>query len=146
MMMTSASQAHASPCRRVLIVEDDDLTRLTYKLTLREHEDEFACRMESSGEGALAYLRGQDPDAVVLDWDLPGISGLEVLKSIRSNPATTSVPVLMVTGRNGPEDEETARQSGASAYRSKPVSGEDLLDGLRTLCSEPPDATPPRWQ
>lgn len=116
---------------RILIVEDDELMRAVYKSIFRRCQDEFELRQESDGEGALNYLAGNRPDAVLLDWDMPGMSGLDVLKAIRADCALRTVPIFIISGRSTLEDKAMALASGASDCLSKPFEPPDLLNGLR---------------
>lgn len=129
------SSGQPSPPRRVLIVEDDALTRLVYQSALKTGAGKFACHCEATGEGALDYLRRKRADVVVLDWDLPGISGLAVLRTIRSTTTSGEMPVLMVTGHEEATGESIALKCGADMFLPKPVSPEDLLTRLRELTS-----------
>jgi len=121
--------------RRILIVEDDPLTALTYRCALKGHGESYACHYESTGEGALAHLRRESPDAAILDWDLPGISGLEVLRAIRSDSGLGGLPVLMVTGRCDEASRDLALTCGANQFRNKPLAPAELLGRLRELLS-----------
>lgn len=118
---------------RILIVEDDELMGAFYKSLFRRQEPEFTWHLAKNGEDALAYLNGQDVDAVILDWDLPGIKGLDVLKAIRAHPIKRAARVFVITGRNKVEDKTIAFQLGADDYLSKPFEIEDMLTRLRIL-------------
>jgi CheY-like chemotaxis protein len=69
-----------------------------------------------SGADALDYVRDNLPDAVLLDYMMPGMDGLEVLKKLRENPRTRQVPVIMFSANNDPKLVETALREGASDY------------------------------
>lgn len=118
---------------RILIVEDDVLMGAFYKSLFRRLEPEFTWHLAKNGEDALAYLNGQDVDVVILDWDLPGIKGLDVLKAIRAHPTKRVARVFVITGRNKAEDKSIALRLGADDYLSKPFEIEDLLTRLRIL-------------
>lgn len=121
------------PRKHVLVVEDDKLMRKLYEHLFKKHELEFSCRLEGSAEGALNHLRRHSADAAILDWDLPGINGLNLAKALRSSPATKSLRIIIVSGRARPEDEVHALESGADDYLSKPFAVEVLLARLRSL-------------
>jgi DNA-binding response OmpR family regulator len=106
--------------RRVLVVEDDAGMRRLLQVTLLQAE----CTpiMAEDGETALRLLDEQPPDAVLLDVNLPGLDGIQVCRAIRQHPATSRVPVIMLTGRSDQEAERRARAAGASAYLLKPSS------------------------
>lgn len=119
--------------RHVLVVEDDELMQAFYKTLFRRHKDEFACRFEMSAEAALEHLRDGGIEVAVLDWDLPGITGLDLLKVIRAHPRTRSIRVMVVSGRSEVEDQVRALESGADDYLSKPFQVEVFLARLRAL-------------
>ena len=132
--MSSESSARAGAARRhVLIVEDDELMYAFYKAMFRRYKDEFDCCFVKSGEEAVERLRSRPPEAMLLDWDLPGIDGLTVLKALRSHPKTKGTRVLLVSARTTAEDEVKAFESGADDYLSKPFQVEILLARLRGL-------------
>jgi len=121
--MESASSSEGSP--RVLVVEDErDIAALVaYQLT----REGFRVETAHTGDDALSALNRQIPDLLVLDRMLPGISGDEVLKSLRSEPATESVPVLMLTARREQEDRIEGFELGADDYLTKPFSPRELV-------------------
>lgn len=132
-MLSENTSRSGSAHRQVLVVEDDELMQAFYKALFRRHKDEFICRFEKSAEAALEQLRGGDVEAAVLDWDLPGISGLDLLKALRSDPKTRSIRIMVVSGRTQSEDQVRALESGADDYLSKPFQVEIFLARLRSL-------------
>ena len=114
---------------RILVVEDEpELNRLLTKRLEQAHYSVDACL---SGTDALDYLRGAEYDALVLDVMLPGISGLEVLRRMRSEHNAT--PVLLLTARGGIEDRVTGLDAGADDYLVKPFAFDELLARVRVL-------------
>jgi DNA-binding response OmpR family regulator len=120
---------------RLLVVEDDDLMHIFYKRLFGRHKEEFTCRFEKNAEDALERLRNSPIDTALLDWDLPGISGIELLKAIRTHPKTRDVRVMVVSGRTSTEDQVRALDAGADDYLTKPFEVEILLARLRRLLS-----------
>ncbi|HRD74827.1 MAG TPA: response regulator [Hyphomicrobiaceae bacterium] len=112
----------------IAIVEDDDhlALMLHYNLTTRG----FAITRFKDGIEALASLTSAPPDAVVLDWQLPRLSGIEVLRHLRATPATAELPILMLTGRTLPEERVRAIALRVEAFITKPFSVSDVLDRL----------------
>jgi DNA-binding response OmpR family regulator len=119
--------------RRILIVEDDDLMRVFYERLFKRHEDEFIWHLKPNVAKALEHLRECEVDAVILDWDMAGVNGLQLLKAIRSNPGTKSLRVILVSGRVQTEDQVLALERGADDYLAKPFHVEILLARLRSL-------------
>ncbi|MQR99137.1 response regulator [Gluconobacter aidae] len=123
-----------SPARAkglVLLVEDDPalLLMTCYNLEQRGYRVETA----EDGEAALLALGTSRPDAVVLDWMLPGLSGLDVCRRIRANPALRDVPVLLLTARSAEQDAIRGLDTGADDYLMKPCSIDTLDARLRAL-------------
>lgn len=110
---------------RVLVVEDEpDIAALiAYQLT-RE-----GFRVETTGNGseALDAVGREIPDLVVLDRMLPGLSGDEILQRLKSDPATSSVPVLVLTAKREQEDRIEGLELGADDYLTKPFSPRELV-------------------
>jgi DNA-binding response OmpR family regulator len=117
--------------RRILLVEDEGniLEAITFILSRSGWE------VQGHGNGATALdaVGRVAPDVVVLDVMLPGRSGLEILRDLRSNPATAGLPVLMLTAKGQAKDRETAMDLGANAYLTKPFSNADLLETVTRL-------------
>jgi two-component system, OmpR family, phosphate regulon response regulator PhoB len=113
------------PVARVLVVEDEpDIAALiAYQLT-RE-----GLRVETAGSGleGLDAIAREVPDLVVLDRMLPGLSGDAVLERLRSEPATASIPVLMLTAKREQEDRISGLELGADDYLTKPFSPRELV-------------------
>jgi len=109
---------------RILVVEDEADIReiLSYNLARAGHEIVLADR----GETALERLRESRPDLVLLDLMLPDISGLEVCRRLRTDPALRSIPVIMLTARSEEIDRVIGFELGADDYVAKPFSVREL--------------------
>jgi len=115
----------------VLIVEDETalLTLLRYNL----EKEGFAVSAAHDGEEALLQLKEAKPDAVLLDWMLPRVSGIEVCRQIRRTPAWRDLPVIMLTARGEEGDRVRGLDSGADDYVVKPFSPNELIARLRAV-------------
>src|SRR6185312_3656456 len=115
----------------VLVVEDEPalVTLLRYNL----EREGFAVNEAHDGEEALLQLRESKPDAVLLDWMLPRISGLEICRQIRRAPAWRDLPVIMLTARGEETDRVRGLDSGADDYVVKPFSPGELIARLRAV-------------
>lgn len=114
---------------RILVVEDEPkLNELIVKKLKLEHYTVDACL---DGIDALDYLRCAEYDTVVLDIMLPGISGLEVLKTLRTQEKRT--PVLLLTARDSIEDRVAGLDLGADDYLVKPFAFDELLARIRVM-------------
>src|SRR5262249_27492072 len=115
-------------CAAVLLVEDElDLARI---LARELQAAGFDVRQAPGGETALTSLASQPPDIVVLDWMLPGIDGLEVLRRLRQ---TSALPVLMLTARAEEIDRVIGLEVGADDYLTKPFGARELVARVRAL-------------
>ncbi len=83
------------------------------------------------GAQALAQVRQDPPDLLILDHMLPGMSGLEVLAALRADPGTRSLPVMVLTARG--RDREAAERAGADRFMSKPFSNAEILAEVRAM-------------
>lgn len=112
---------------KVLIVEDNqDLANLVRSML--EFEDHTVHAFHTGSEGRDNILK-QPYDLVILDWDLPGVSGIEILKEFRNHGGTT--PVLMLTGRQSVEEKEVGLDEGADDYLTKPFDMKELSARVR---------------
>ncbi|MCW2598711.1 MAG: response regulator receiver modulated diguanylate cyclase [Frankiales bacterium] len=110
---------------RILVVDDDPVvTRfLTTDLTLEGYEVDVL----ADGSLALDFAAHSLPDLVLLDVELPGLNGFEVLRQLRANPPTASLPVILLTGRSDPTDKVLGLRAGADDYVVKPFDTLELL-------------------
>lgn len=120
---------------RILLIEDEGniLEAITFILSRAGWD------VQGHGNGATALdaVRRVRPDLVVLDVMLPGRSGLEILRDLRADPETATLPVLMLTARGQARDRETALDLGATAYLTKPFSNADLVATIGRLVAGP---------
>ena len=116
---------------RILIVEDEapQAEMLAYNLEKQGYEVAVA----TSGEDGLALARAGVFDAVVLDWMLPEISGVDVCRQLRGESATRVLPILMLTARGEEEDRVRGLETGADDYLVKPYSLRELIARLNAL-------------
>src|ERR1700691_3251467 len=115
----------------VLIVEDEAplVTLLRYNL----EKEGFAVCSAADGEEALLQIAESKPDAVLLDWMLPLVSGLEVCRQIRRAPSSRSLPIILLTARGEEADRVRGLDSGADDYIVKPFSPIKLVARLRAV-------------
>lgn len=124
---------------RVLVAEDDSGLRDVLARGLREQH--YIVDAVADGEEALQFLRSYEYELAVLDWRMPGMSGLDVLRWIRRNQRPT--PVLMLTARDAYADRVTGLDEGADDYLVKPFDFAELLARLRALQRRPQTVQPP---
>ncbi len=119
----------ASP--RVLIADDDPLGAELLEAYLSDSDYEL--RTASDGEQTLQLVASWRPDLILLDVMMPRISGFEVCKRLRADPATRDIAVLMITALDQPGDVDRAVDAGTDDFVSKPINKTDLLLRVRAL-------------
>ena len=124
---------------KVLLVEDDEELSEVLRHTLTSRG--FTVQDAKDGNLALDLLRVNKYDVIVLDWMMPGLSGIDVCKRLRS--AGNSTPILMLTARNSNDDTETGLDAGADDYMQKPFENKVLAARLRALLRRPPVCVEP---
>src|SRR6266481_5519586 len=115
----------------VLVVEDEsDIRNL---IVLHLAREGFRCRTAKSGPEALREARTAPPDLVVLDLMLPDLDGLEVCRRLRSDAATATIPIIMLTAKADEVDRVVGLELGADDYVAKPFSPKELLARVRAV-------------
>ena len=117
--------------KRVLVVEDDLLNRMMFCAVLREGGYQVIEVVDE--RTALAEVEEFAPDLIVLDIHLPHVSGIDIIKLLKSNALLKNIPVLAVTGYVGKGEELKVRSAGASGYLAKPVSMKPFLEAVGGL-------------
>src|SRR5262245_39141744 len=113
---------------RILVVDDDERIRDILKRQLTY--EGYQVTLASDSREAFAQVAENPPDLVVLDWMLPGMSGLEICRRIRQ---TDDMPILMLTAKGTLEDKVDGLDSGADDYLVKPFQPEEMLARVRAL-------------
>jgi two-component system phosphate regulon response regulator PhoB len=115
----------------VLVVEDETslMTMLRYNL----EKEGYRVTEAGDGEEAITVAAETPPDAVILDWMLPRMSGVEVCRQLRRRPETRNVPIIMLTARSEEADKVRGLNVGADDYMTKPFSMVELLARVRAL-------------
>ncbi|HKV66302.1 MAG TPA: response regulator [Rhodanobacteraceae bacterium] len=110
---------------KILLVEDNDMNRdmLSRRLSRRGHEVLAAC----DGASALAMVRSQAPDVVLMDMSLPVMDGWEATRRMKADGATAAVPVIALTAHAMADDRERALAAGCDDFDTKPVDIERLI-------------------
>lgn len=116
---------------RILVVEDEESlgTLLDYNLSRAG----YAVRLAADGDTALMALEEEPPDLVILDWMLPGVSGIEICRRIRARAGTRDLPVIIVTARGEEEDRVRGLDTGADDYMTKPLSVGELMARIKAV-------------
>src|SRR6266699_598000 len=117
---------------QILVVDDDAVSRKILAQLLASAG--YECRECEDGTEALELMRAKQPSLLLLDFDMPGLDGAEVLKSRRSDsdPAIAQIPVIMLTGHGSEESEVRCLQAGADDFVTKPVNAAVLRARIET--------------
>jgi two-component system, OmpR family, phosphate regulon response regulator PhoB len=135
MMMNQARKDIARPSAfsapRILIVEDE--SDLALLLSYNLESEGYVVENVARGDEAELRLAENPPDLVILDWMLPGVSGLEICRRLRAREATRTLPVIMVTARGEEAERVRGLSVGADDYVVKPFSVPELMARVRAL-------------
>lgn len=115
----------------ILIIEDEEPIQVLLRYNLES--EGYRVRASAQGEDALFLIGEERPDLVVLDWMLPGISGIEVCRMLRAKPETRDIPVIMLTARSEEAERVRGLATGADDYLVKPFSIPELLARIKTI-------------
>ncbi|NJC35172.1 DNA-binding response OmpR family regulator [Sphingomonas jejuensis] len=118
---------------RIILVDDDEIVAGLV-------QDAFfaaghAIGWLSDGQAALQVIKRRPPDLLILDCNMPGLSGIQLLRVIRETPGLHELPVLMLTARQSENDERIIRYEGANDYMSKPFDATRLVGRAESLMS-----------
>ena len=117
--------------KRIRVVEDNDLNRKLFCDVLRSQG--FAVEPVGDGREALDRARAFVPNLIIMDIQLPNISGLDLIEAAKRDPLFRTIPVLAVTAYAGKGDEERIREAGAEGYLAKPVSIRPFMAAVQAL-------------
>jgi len=117
-----------SPAKTVLIVEDEADAAELFAEMMRVSG--FRVRKTSSSTPALSMMTEEKPDIVLLDIMMPDVSGLDILRQMRHDPALAAIPVVVVSAKSMPADIRNGMEAGASTYLTKPVGFLELKEAV----------------
>ena len=115
----------------VLIIEDEEPIQILLKYNLEA--EGYRVRCSALGEDVNFLIADERPNLIVLDWMLPGISGIEVCRLIRAKPETRDIPIIMLTARSEETERVRGLATGADDYLVKPFSVPELLARIKTI-------------
>ena len=115
--------------KTILIVEDNELNMKLFRDLLRAHD--FETLETRDGMEALEIARAKKPDLILMDIQLPGVSGLEITRQIKADDTIKSIPVVAVTAFAMKGDEDRIREGGCEAYIAKPIRIKELISTIR---------------
>ncbi len=115
----------------ILVVEDEEPIQIL--LSYNFEAEGYRVRATARGEDVSHLVKEERPDLIVLDWMLPGISGIEVCRLLRTRPETRDIPIIMLTARGEEAERVRGLATGADDYLVKPFSVPELLARVRTI-------------
>ena len=134
--------------QKILVVEDNELNLKLFCDLLRAHG--YAAEPVRDGREAVARARAFAPDLVVMDIQMPHITGLELIEQMKGDAELRPTPIMAVTAYAAKGDEERIREAGAEGYVSKPISVMKFVEAVKALLEAPrkeaeaaPDAREP---
>jgi two-component system, cell cycle response regulator DivK len=123
--------------QKILVVEDNELNLKLFCDLLRAHG--YEAEPVRDGREAVDRARGFRPDLIVMDIQMPHVSGLELIEQLKGDPELRRMPIMAVTAYAAKGDEERIREAGAEGYVSKPISVVRFVEAVRALLSAPRD-------
>ena len=122
--------------KTILLADDEAHLRMLVRTTLADPA--YRIVEAADGTAALALARQERPDLVVLDWMMPGLSGIDVAKALRQDPTTAHIPIIMLTAKGQATDQAHGRALDTYAYLIKPFSPLELLETVRAVLGPAP--------
>jgi two-component system cell cycle response regulator DivK len=121
--------------QKILVVEDNELNLKLFCDLLRAHG--YQAEPVRDGREAVERARGFAPDLIVMDIQMPHVSGLELIEQLKGDPELRRTPIMAVTAYAAKGDEERIREAGAEGYVSKPISVVRFVEAVRALLAAP---------
>jgi len=118
---------------KILVVDDSQIMRNIVKNSFAEMKVPFQCLEAENGKQALKLLESNDVTIVFLDWNMPGMDGIDFLKVVRAMPQYKDLPIIMVTSERGKFSVIEALQSGATDYIVKPVREKTFKEKVQEI-------------
>ncbi|HEV2123731.1 MAG TPA: response regulator [Chloroflexota bacterium] len=119
---------------RVVVADDDPDIRRLIVFTLRRRG--YAVSEAEAGDSALDLIRQEHPDLVVLDVMMPGMTGIEVARALKRDPATGAIPIIMLSAKGQAAEVDAGLESGARAYMVKPFSTQELASKVAEILGD----------
>lgn len=117
----------------VLLVDDEQFLAKGISVILGKKLDCNEMIVAMDGEEAWQILQEKDVDIVISDWNMPKKNGAELLRDMKTNPKTSSIPFLMLTGRSDVDSVKSAQDAGVVEYIVKPFNGDELVKMIKKL-------------
>jgi DNA-binding response OmpR family regulator len=136
LLLSEEKQFMTSPEKTVLIIEDEADAAELFAEMMRVSG--FRVLKTTSSTPALSLISTEKPDIVILDIMMPEVSGLDILRQVRQEPALASTPVIVVSAKSMPADIRIGMEAGASIYLTKPVGFLELKEAVEQALGNTP--------
>jgi len=120
--------------KTILYIEDNEFNRKIVRQLLAQTK--YRLREAVDAESGVSMAQGEPPDLILMDVQLPKMSGLDATRQLRADPRTAAVPIVVITSYALSGDAAKAKDAGANTYFAKPYSPRDLLAKIRELVPE----------
>lgn len=120
-----------SDAKCVMVVEDNELNLRLFCDLLTAHG--YQAQPVRDGRDVMAQAQASRPDLVIMDIQLPHVSGMDLISALKADPALAQVPIMAVTAYAGSDDERRIRAAGAEAYVAKPISVMRFVETVESL-------------
>lgn len=122
------------PKKKILVIDDDQTILKMVQGILKKYD--FETIMAETGQDGLETAKTAKPDAILLDFKMPGLNGYEALKQLKKDPLTTDIPVVILTGNNSISEVGRSLELGASDYIVKPFNNENLVMRIKNVLGD----------
>ena len=116
--------------KRILVVEDDNSLSVLLRLIMKVEQEDWDVASAATGVEALSQVEKFKPDLVLLDIMMPEMDGIEVVRRLRADPRYADQKVVILSALSDPETRQRAREAGIQDYWTKPISPDELREGL----------------
>lgn len=118
---------------RVLIVDDSPTETHVLKTMLEKHGHQVS--VAQTGEDGIRLAKDAAPDVILMDIVMPGVNGFQATRKLSKDPATSSIPIVMISTKDQDTDRIWAKRQGALDYITKPVTEDELLEKIKSALS-----------
>jgi len=130
-LQSEAGNKQIMPDNMILVVEDDSAVQEMVRFVL--HEADFLVSTVKNAHDAWAFIQRHPPALILLDWMLPGVSGIELAHQLKRNHAAREIPIIILTAKGEEDDKILGLESGADDYVTKPFSSRELVARIKAV-------------
>jgi len=116
--------------KRILVVEDDNSLSVLLRLIMKVQQEDWDVASAANGVEALSQVETFQPDLVLLDIMMPEMDGIEVVRHLRADPRYADQKIVLLSALSDPDTQRRAMEAGVQDYWTKPISPDELRDGL----------------